>query len=75
MTQNQQPNLHSDIKHFLEVYKVLSSQGKAHFEAQMAASIKKQDDRTKKLYLALLQAAKDGKETEEAIEAMQKAAA
>jgi len=71
--QNQSARLENDVKHFLEVYKTLSPAGKAHFEAQLAASIKNQDERTKKLYRALLQAAKDGKEIEEAIEAMQKA--
>ncbi len=65
--------LHKDIQRFLEVYKVLSSEGKAQFEAQMAGAIKDQDERTKKLYQALFQAAKDGKGIEEAIEAMEKA--
>jgi len=70
---NPQQKLLSDVKRFLEVYKVLSPEGKAQFEAQMAGSIKDQDEKTKKLYQALLQAAKDGKSIEEAIEEMHKA--
>lgn len=62
-----------DVKRFLEVYKVLSPDGKAQFEAQMAGSVKDQDAKTKKLYLALLQAAKDGKNIAGAIEEMGKA--
>ena len=62
-----------DVKKFLEVYKVLSADGKAQFEAQMAGSIKDQDDKTKKLYGALLQAAKDGQDIDGAVQAMEKA--
>ncbi|MFC1568195.1 hypothetical protein ACFL37_00670 [Candidatus Margulisiibacteriota bacterium] len=62
-----------DVKKFLDVYKVLSADGKAQFEAQMAGSIKDQDDKTKKLYGALLQAAKDGKDIDGAVQAMEKA--
>ena len=64
--------LHADVKKFLEVYKVLSPEGKAQFEAQMAGSIKDQDEKSKKLYYALLKAAKDGKDIAEAIEEMKK---
>jgi len=71
---NPRQKLQSDIKRFLEVYKVLSSEGKAQFESQMAGAIKNQDERTKNLYQSLLQAAKDGKGIEEAIQAMAKAA-
>jgi hypothetical protein len=70
--QNPQVKLLNDVKKFLEVYKVLSPEGKAQFEAQMAGSIKDQDDKTKKLYQSLLQAAKDGKSIEQAIEEMHK---
>ena len=65
-------NLRKDIKKFLDVYKILSPEGRAQFEAQMAGAVKGQDEKTKKLYYALLQAAKDGKEIEEAIKEMQK---
>jgi hypothetical protein len=68
-----QEKLRQDVKRFLEVYSVLSPEGKAQFEAQMAGSTKDVDEKTKKLYQALLQAAKDGKEIEAAIQEMQKA--
>lgn len=64
--------LQNDIKKFLEVYKVLSPEGKAQFEAQMAGQVKKVDERTKKLYYALLQAAKLGLGVEAALREMQK---
>jgi len=70
---NPQNKLQAEIKKFLEVYSVLSSEGKAQFEAQMAGAIKDRDERTKKLYQALLQSAKEGKGIEGAIEAMEKA--
>ncbi|MEA3493925.1 MAG: hypothetical protein U9R38_06020 [Candidatus Margulisiibacteriota bacterium] len=69
---NPQQRLLNDVKKFLEVYKVLSPDGKAQFEGQMAGSIKDQDDKTRKLYHALLQAAKDGKDVEAAIQEMGK---
>jgi hypothetical protein len=64
--------LRQDIKKFLDVYKILSPEGRAQFEAQMAGAVKGQDEKTKKLYYVLLQAAKDGKEIEDAIKEMQK---
>ncbi|MEA3493920.1 MAG: hypothetical protein U9R38_05995 [Candidatus Margulisiibacteriota bacterium] len=36
---NPQQKLCSDIKKFLDVYKVLSADGKAQFEAQMAGEV------------------------------------
>jgi hypothetical protein len=68
-----QQKLLQDVKKFLEVYKVLSAEGKSQFEAQMAGSVKGEDEKTKKLYYALLQAAKDGKGIEGAIREMEKA--
>ncbi len=65
-----QLKLHSDIQKFLEVYNILSADGKAQFEAQMAGSVKGQDEKTKKLYYTLLQAAKNGVGVAEAIEEM-----
>jgi hypothetical protein len=65
--------LQKDIHKFLEVYKVLSPEGRAQFEAQMAGATKTHDEKTKKLYHSLLQAAKDGKGIEEAIQEMNKA--
>lgn len=70
---NQRQKLQADIKKFLEVYRVLSAEGKAQFEAQMAGAIRDYDEKTKKLYYVLLQAAKDGKDIEGAIQSMEKA--
>jgi flagellar hook-basal body complex protein FliE len=68
-----QEKLKQDVKKFLEVYKVLSPEGKAQFEAQLAGSIKDLDEKTKKLYQTLLKAAKDGLSVEDAIQQMKKA--
>lgn len=65
--------LETDIKRFLEVYKVLPPEGKAAFEAQMSAAVSKVDDKTKRLYQALLQSAKDGLSVDKAIQEMQRA--
>ena len=73
MAENPVKKLETDIKKFLEVYQVLSSEGRAQFEAQMAGSIKDQDERTQKLYHALLEAAKEGKDIAAAIDQMKQA--
>lgn len=70
MTAEAIKKLQNDIKKFLEVYKFLSVEGKAQFEAQMAGQIKDLDEKTKNLYQALLQAAKDGSTIDEAINKM-----
>lgn len=63
----------SDVKKFLEVYRVLSSEGKAQFEAQLIAELNGLDERTKTLYQALLQAAREQRDVTEAIERMKQA--
>ncbi|MBN2058092.1 MAG: hypothetical protein JW782_04805 [Candidatus Saganbacteria bacterium] len=68
-----QEKLQQDVRKFLEVYSVLSPEGKAQFEAQMNGEVRSKDERTKKLYYALLQAAKDGKDIKAAIEQMNRA--
>jgi len=67
--------LHSDITKFLEVYRVLNSEARAAFEAQMNKIIDQADPLAKKLYRSLHQAAKDGLDSEEAINLMKSAAA
>jgi len=64
--------LMGEIKRFLEVYRFLSAEGKAQFEGQMAGSIKKIDESTKKLYQTLLKAAKNGLSVDAAIKEMNK---
>ena len=60
--------LENDIKRFIEVYKVLSAEGQAAFEAQMMANLKKVDPKTKKLYETLIRAAKEGMGVEDTIQ-------
>jgi len=65
--------LQGDIQKFLDVYKILSPEGKAQFEAQMAAVVKGVDVRTKRLYQSLLSSAREGRGVEEAIQQLQRA--
>ncbi len=69
---NPEDKLKKDVKKFLEVYRFLSAEGKAQFEAQMAGEVKDKDERTKKLYYSLLQSAKDGRSIQEAIKELEK---
>ena len=64
--------LFTDIKRFLDVYQILTSGSRAAFEAQMRSLVERADPKSKKLYAALLQAAKDGKNPEEAVDFMKK---
>jgi len=64
--------MEKSINVFLEIYKILSPEGRAQFEAEIAARIKNLDEKSKKLYLALIKAAKDGLAPAEAIEEMRK---
>jgi hypothetical protein len=65
--------LEKNIKLFLEVYKILSPAGRAAFEAQINAAMQKGDEKTKRLYKALLRAAKEGMNQEQALDEMKKA--
>ena len=64
--------LDESIGKFLEVYKILSSEAKAAFESKLPSAIKGDDEKTQNLYRALLKAAKEGKDTRGAFEAMDK---
>ncbi|MFH1542852.1 MAG: hypothetical protein ABIE84_07190 [bacterium] len=64
--------LNADVKRFLDVYRFLSAEGKAQFESQMQGNLKTVDEKTKKLYLSLLQSAKSGLSIEEAIAQLHK---
>ncbi len=64
--------LEKNIGKFLEVYNILSPPAKAAFESQLAGAIKDKDEKTKKLYLALLRAGKVGMGVKETIEEMEK---
>ena len=64
--------LNENIKKFLDVYKILSPEARAAFEAELPSAIKGSDEKTKKLYEALLKAAKEGMDTEAAIGEMER---
>jgi hypothetical protein len=59
-----------DIGKFLEVYKILTPEARAAFEAQMDKIVARADEKSKALYRTLQQAAKDGLTTEEAVDKM-----
>ena len=60
------------IGRFLEVYKILSPEARITFEIEIAKKTKDMDERTRKLYEALIKAAKNGLNTEETISEMRK---
>ena len=62
--------LQADINRFLEVYAVMSPASRAHFEAQLTSGLRQQSAESQKLYGALLQAAQEGKNPEEALAAL-----
>ena len=61
------------IKKFSASYNALNQAGKTAFQNQINAQCKKMDERTKKLYEALIEATKEGKNIEKTITAMEKA--
>ncbi|MBU0687769.1 MAG: hypothetical protein KKB81_08025 [Candidatus Margulisbacteria bacterium] len=69
-----QKKLEKDIGKFLEVYKVLNTEARAAFEAQMESTLKNVDEKTRKLYIALLDTAKDNGDLEEAIDNLNRTA-
>lgn len=62
-----QEKLRSDVNTFFEVYKVLTAEGRASFEAQMGPLLNSSDPQTKALYRSLLRSAKESLSPEEAI--------
>jgi hypothetical protein len=69
-----QQKLVRDISRFLAIYKVLSSEARAAFEAQMESTLKSVDAPTRRLYVALLDSAKDNCDFEETVDNMNRAA-
>lgn len=61
------------IKKFASSYNALSPAGKTSFQNQINAQARKMDDRTKKLYEALVEATKEGRNVDKTIQAMEKA--
>lgn len=65
--------LHKNVDLFLEAYKILSPEARATFEAELTSKMKGMDERTRKLYQALIKAAKEGMDKEGAVQEMRKA--
>ncbi len=71
MEESRQLKARYDIKKFLVTYKFLTPQAAAEFEAKIRAHMLSVDEKTRKLYIALLEAAKKGDETEAAFKRLQ----
>ena len=65
--------LRDNVGNFLNAYTALTPDGKVAFLVALDKSIKNKDAREKRMYIALLKAARDGKSVDEAIESMSKA--
>lgn len=65
--------LHKNVDLFLEAYKILSPEARGTFEAEFTSKMKDMDERTKKLYMALIKAAKEEMNRDQTIEEMRKA--
>lgn len=61
------------IKKFSSAYNVLTPEGKNAFQNQITAQMRKMDDRTRKLYSALIDATKEGLDINKTIASMEKA--
>ncbi len=67
-----QEKFEDEVRHFLEVYKILSPAARVNFEIEIAKKTSFMDERTKKLYSALIDSAREGYGFAEAIEKMKK---
>jgi hypothetical protein len=65
--------LNENIGKFLEVYKILSPEARIGFEIEITKKMKDMDEGTRKLYLALVKAAKDELNIKETVSRMRKA--
>jgi len=66
------PKTEDKIKEFLGVFKTLSGDEKIYFLAQIDKILSGKNEKDRKIFLALLKAAKDGMSYEEAITEMKK---
>lgn len=64
--------LNSEVGQFFDVYKVLDSEGRAQFEAQMGPILKSADAKTVIFYKTVLDAAKRGLSADEATDLVKK---
>ena len=65
--------LKQSIKKFSESYRSLAPAGKVAFQKQLNVQIRTSDDRTKKLYEALIEATKNESSIEKTIQTMENA--
>ncbi|MFC1559951.1 hypothetical protein ACFLZ2_00385 [Candidatus Margulisiibacteriota bacterium] len=65
--------LRKNVENFLRSYGTLSADGRVAFLVSLDKSIKGKNEREKRMYIALLKAARDGKDIDQAIESMDKA--
>jgi hypothetical protein len=66
------PKTEDKIKEFLEVFKKLSGDERIYFLAQIDKVLAKKSEKDRKIFLALLKAAKDGMSYEETITEMKR---
>ena len=65
--------LHEDVDNFLKAYNTLPPDGRVAFLVSLDKSIKDKSSTDKRIYIALLNAAQNGKNIDETIEEMDKA--
>jgi hypothetical protein len=61
-----------EVRHFLEVYKILSPEARVNFEIEIARKTAFMDEKTKKLYSVLIDSAREGFGFSDAIAKMKK---
>jgi hypothetical protein len=66
------PKTEDKIKEFLEVFKKLSGDERIYFLAQIDKVLAEKSEKDRKIFLALLKAAKDGMSYEETITEMKR---
>jgi len=66
------PKTEDKIREFLEVFKKLSGDERIYFLAQIDKVLAEKSEKDRKIFLALLKAAKDGRSYEETITEMKK---
>lgn len=66
------PKTENKISEFLEAFKKLSGDEKIYFLAQIDKTLEGKSEKDKKVFLALIKAAREDRSLEEAIQAMKK---
>ena len=66
------PKTEEKVSEFLGAFKKLSAEEKVSFLAQIDKVLAEKDEKERKIFLALIKAAREGRDIEEAIQAMKK---